>query len=237
MESRLTGLMHEHGLKTYNELADRIDKFGDKEILNKVTDCITTRETRFFRDETVFDAFFKYIMPAIMENKPAKIRILSMGCSTGQEPYSIAMGIMEYFSQERNNIHILATDISNEALLKAKQGIYSKFELNRGISDYHLNKYFDEKKQKFEIKSYLKSMIQFEKQNCIKFNYGGPYHIIFFRNVSIYFSEDMRVKIFQEIYNSLLMDGIIVLGTAETLINYFKNIKILEYGTARFYRK
>lgn len=237
IENRLSDFMKKNNLSSFNQIADIIESGEDQDKIDFIIDSITTNETRFFRDEHVFSALYKYIETEIDKNSPMFIQILCLGCSSGQEPYSIAMGILEHFPNIFPRIKIQAFDINKTELSKAKKGEYTDFEIGRGVSDYYLNKYFEKTRHGHKIKKEIKSCITFKHHNLVELSHIGTFQFIFFRNVLIYFDEAMRTKLFDQIYKLLADKGILILGAAETPISHLSEFELLEYDKARFYRK
>ncbi|MBI3396542.1 MAG: protein-glutamate O-methyltransferase CheR [Spirochaetia bacterium] len=215
----------------------------DHEFTERVIDKITTHETRFFRDESIFDALVLQIIPEWLERKGAgpvqrgesPLHIWSAGCSTGQEPYSIAIMIREKFPALAGITSILATDISVHTLVKAERGWFSSFEADRGIPPHILSRYFDAHEGGYLVKQHVRDMIQFKKHNLIADPYPAGMDIALCRNVCIYFTETQKRGIFERLARSLKVDGTLILGTAESLVNFYSNYVLRECGLARYY--
>lgn len=243
LETRLHQLMKEYNLKTYDEVALKLFRNDDKEFYNKLVDKITTHETRFFRDESIFDALVKQIIPEWMErnqitpsNVNKVLKIWSAACSYGQEPYSIAISINEHFPFLLPKTYILATDISKDVIERAQQGIYTEFEMSRGIPDFIRNKYFDKIEKEYKIKDLIKNKVEFKIHNLISDIYPSGFHIIFLRNVLIYFDLDTRKSIIDRVINSLQnKEGFLIMGSSENLFQITNNYIIREFGLARYY--
>lgn len=243
LDTRLNQLMQEYHLITYDEVALKLISGDDKEFYNKLVDKITTHETRFFRDESIFDALVKQIIPEWMEkyrvDKKAihrKLKIWSAGCSYGQEPYSIVIAILENHPYLYPHTEILATDISRDVIDRAQKGIYTDFEIHRGVPEYIKQKYFEGlSPNEFKIKDEVKKPITFRIHNLIQDPYPSSFDIIFCRNVLIYFDLDTRKKVVQKLVSSLNGEGVLILGASENLINLIDNYIIREFGIARYY--
>lgn len=244
IETRLGDVMREFNLKTYDEIAAKLEHGNDEAFIDRVIEKITTHETRFFRDESIFDALVMQIIPEFLERKGVtttnpgniKIDIWSAGCSTGQEAYSIAMVLNEKLPAVAKITSILGTDISRETIGKAKKGVYTKFEVERGVPDSLLGRYFTSLEgSMYQVNDSLKRNINFQYHNLLNQNFPGHYDIIFFRNVAIYFEEDYRIKLYNMMKNHIKKDGILVLGSAESLSGYIQDYIIREYGLARYY--
>ncbi|MCS7205450.1 MAG: protein-glutamate O-methyltransferase CheR [Leptospiraceae bacterium] len=244
LDSRLNQLMKDYNLKSYDEVALKLITKDDLEFYHKVVDRITTHETRFFRDESIFDAFVKQIIPEWMEKhgntktqikKPLKI--WSAGCSYGQEPYSISISLLEHHPYLFPYTEILATDISKDVIERAKKGVFTDFEVQRGVPEFIKQKYFVAINEKeFKIKDEVKRNIQFQVHNLIQDPYPSGFDIIFFRNVLIYFDMEQRKIIIDKMIQSLRnQEGTLILGSSENLLNLADNYIIREFGIARYY--
>lgn len=240
LESRLTEIMKEYNLKSYDEVAIKLLENSNSEFYHKVVDKITTHETRFFRDESVFDAFAKQIIPEWLQRNPVpykNLKIWSIGCSYGQEPYSISILLKEHYPNIFKNTYILATDISKEAIDRAKNGIYTDFEIQRGLPEQFKNKYFKKISEKeFQINEELKTIIDFKIHNLISDIYPSGFDIIFCRNILIYFDIETKKKILNKLINTFTnKEGILILGSSENLYQLLDNYIIREFGLARYY--
>lgn len=244
IETRLSEIMKEFGISSYDDLATRLEEGKDEVLIDRVIEKITTHETRFFRDESIFDALVMQIIPEWMERKGisrknpgnARLDIWSAGCSTGQEAYSIAMMIREKIPELASNVTILGTDISKETLEKAKKGEYTRFEVERGLPEKILSKYFVETEKKtFRVSDDVRKNISFQYHNLTGDPIPGTFDIVFFRNVAIYFPEEPRKDLYQRVKSAVKNDGILVLGSAESLAGYVQDYIVREYGLARYY--
>lgn len=244
LESRLSELMKEYNLSSFNQVCEKLDAGLDNEFIGRVIDQITTHETRFFRDESIYDAFVMQIIPEWLERKGitafqtkgASLKIWSAACSTGQEPYSIAMILLDKYPEIFKNLQILASDISQATLERAKKGIYTQFEIDRGLPVRYRDKFFQKTSTgEWELTETIRSKVTFVKHNLITDPYPTGFDIILCRNVIIYFPEDIRPSILEKLKKSLLPDGVLILGSSESLIGYTKNYVIREFGLARYY--
>src|SRR5580704_9931033 len=184
---------------------------------------LLTQETSFFRYPAVYDALEKRILPEIQERKfwetPRTLRIWSAGCSTGEEPYSIAVTVSDALKfVEAWEIEILATDISRRALRHAERGLYSKRSL-QDVSLGQVDTHFTSSKQGFQIKPRIRKMISFAQMNLVEPVYVGKMDCIFCMNVLMYFSEERRLQILRRFYDALEPGGYFLLGHLETLSN------------------
>lgn len=224
IESRLAPLIHSQGCKTLTELITLMQKSpGAAAIHAKVIDALTTNETFFFRDFQPFEALRKFILPALLEQRATqrKLSIWSAACSTGQEPYSLAMLLRENFPQLAQwNVSILATDLSPTVLTQARAGSYNQFEVNRGLPAPLLFKYFRKENDRWIVKDELKQGMEFRAMNLIEpWPLFPLFDIVLIRNVMIYFDVPTKQAILKKIRTCLQPRGSLFLGTAETTLN------------------
>ena len=207
---------------------------------HKAIDALTTNETFFFRDFHPFEALRRSILPAILEQRAGarRLTIWSAACSTGQEPYTMAMLLREHFPQLASwTVSILATDLSPTVLKAAEAGAYTQFEVNRGLPANYLVKYFTKQGEKWCIKDEVKKMIEFRPMNLIQsWPVLPPLDLVFIRNVMIYFDVETKRTILKKIRNCLLPHGYLFLGTAETTTNLDPAYQPVSHGKAVVYR-
>lgn len=222
LESRLMPLVRSRGFGDLGELAGQVRNGADEALLREVTEAMTTNETLFFRDIKPFDQFRDVIVPYLLANRSPNhpIRIWSAAASTGQEAYSLAMVIKELGGElAKRRIEILGTDLSREALDKARVGIYSQFEIQRGLPIQMLMKYFKQTNEIWQIDSALRAMVNFRELNLLEdFSSLGQFDIVYCRNVLIYFDKETKADILNRISAVLRPDGFLGLGGAETII-------------------
>ncbi len=221
LESRLVPLARQRGLNTLEDLANELRR-GDEKLKEDITEAMTTNETFFFRDNKPFDTFKESILPHLLETRSAQktLRIWNAACSTGQEPYSVAMLLKEEAARMAGwRVEILATDISNEVLEKAKSGLYSQFEVQRGLPIQLLIKYFQQMGEMWQIDSSIRAMVKFQKVNLLEsLSMLGRFDVIFCRNVLIYFDHATKAKVLTEMHKIMARDGALFLGGAETVL-------------------
>jgi chemotaxis protein methyltransferase CheR len=202
---------------------------GDAQAKHHVVEAMTTNETFFFRDIHPFDRFRDVILPKVIANRPAgsTIRIWCAACSSGQEPYSLAMILKENAAKFAGyKFEIIATDLSEEILQVAKNGKYTQFEVQRGMPIQLLIKYFRQEGTDWYIKDEIKSMVRFEKFNLLEsmMKYG-VLDVIFCRNVLIYFNLDTKRKVLAELHSRIAKHGFLVMGGAETVVGVTDKFK------------
>jgi chemotaxis protein methyltransferase CheR len=202
---------------------------------------LLTQETSFFRYPAVFEALKNTILPEVQERRfwenPRALRIWSAGCSTGEEPYSIAIAVSDALKfAEAWEIDILATDISRRALRHAERGVYSKRSL-QDVSLGQVDTYFTATKHGFQVKPRIRRMISFAQMNLVESVYVGKIDCIFCMNVLMYFSEQRRLAVLRRFYDALEPGGYFLLGHSETLTNAPVKFEPVVLGDCRLYRK
>ena len=226
VETRLDSLLQEHKCETYSDLCSKARADSSGAINRKIVDAISTNETLFFRDTGPFDLLKNKIIPDLIDrkseqNRGAKIsiKIWSAACSTGQEVYSIAIILKEMLrDMSKYDIKILGTDISSAAVEAAKIGEYGKFEIERGLAQDKLQKYFISEEDSWKIKDEIKAMASFKTFNLFDdLAPLGKFDVIFCRNVAIYFSIEDRKVIFNKIADILEPKGSLIIGSSEYL--------------------
>lgn len=240
IENRLNPVCEAQKIANVNELAREIKINPYSFLGNLVVENMTIQETSFFRGPRVFDNLKKYIIPKLInENVYSRtIRIWSACCSTGQEPYSIMMLLMRDFPELENwNISLLATDVSENALTKARSGIYSRFEVIRGLSTELKEKYFLETQDnQYQIRYDLCQKIKFQQVNLLEGFYalGGPFDIILLRNALIYFAPEVITGIFQKLRGAIKDTGFLILGESESIMGKTTMFNLPIEGTDYF---
>jgi chemotaxis protein methyltransferase CheR len=221
IESRLLPLARKAGMPGITELVQKM-RGGSTVFIGQVVEAMTTNETFFFRDKVPFDHFRESIIPEIIKARASRksIRIWCAAGSTGQEPYSLAMCLKEMGAALSGwRLEILATDLSQEVIEKSKAGIYSQFEVQRGLPIQMLVKYFKQTGELWQINADIRAMVQHRQLNLLHdFSQLGVFDVIFCRNVLIYFDQETKVNIFNRLAKAIEPDGFLVLGAAETVV-------------------
>jgi chemotaxis protein methyltransferase CheR len=222
LESRLLPLARRQGMASLGELAQRLRQPGSAALAIAVTEAMTTNETFFFRDRIPFDHLRDTIIPALVaaRSREKRIRIWCTAAASGQEPYSIAMVLKSLGTQLNGfRIDILATDLSNDVVERAKAGLYSQFEVQRGLPIQLLVKYFGKSGEAWEISPELRAMVHFRTLNLLNdFSPLGHFDVVFCRNVLIYFDQTTKVGVLERIARQMPSDGYLTLGAAETVV-------------------
>jgi chemotaxis protein methyltransferase CheR len=231
VESRLLPVARKAGFASLGDLAHAL-RFGhDDALMTAVVEAMTTNESFFFRDKIPFDHFRSVIMPALMAARRASrsLRIWSAAASTGQEPYSLAMCLK---AMERElagwRIEMVATDLSNEVLEKARLGLYSQFEVQRGLPIQLLLKHFTQVGELWQVAPELRAMVKYRQFNLLgDFTPLGMFDVIFCRNVLIYFDQQTKIDVLNRLARVTASDGYLVLGAAETVVGLVDSYKVV----------
>ncbi|MDY6906013.1 MAG: protein-glutamate O-methyltransferase CheR [Thermodesulfobacteriota bacterium] len=226
VETRLNPILRKLQCVSYSELYYKAKR--DKQLEEEVVDAISTNETSFFRDILPFELLQYKIIPDLIDKRTAStrmmkkipIRIWSAGCSTGQEIYSIAFTLEAIGLDSRKyDIQLYGTDVSNAAVAKASYGLYSNFELSRGLSRQQVEQFFDRADDhNWKVKEKYRWLASFETNNIFDVSFGhNSFDIVFCRNVGIYFAPDDRKRMYQKLCDVLTRDGYLIIGSTESL--------------------
>ncbi len=221
IESRIGPLVDKYGCSSYVGLYRKAKDEKNDVIKEAIIDAISTNETSFFRDQKPFDLIKHKLIPDLLEEtKERYITIWCAACSSGQECYSVCMVLKEIlFDLTKYNINILSTDISEEALAQASRGVYSNFDISRGLSQTQIYRYFDKDIEKYRIKDELRYIIKFQKANLFNIrSIYGYFDIILCRNVAVYFEQKDRNQIFKNLTLKLKPKGSLIIGSTESLM-------------------
>jgi chemotaxis protein methyltransferase CheR len=255
VQSRLEPILAELQFESYQQLVDQLSGSRSLELASRVAEAITTKETYFFRDcdyfnalkvelENHFSMFRSRKLGSIKLHKHP-FRIWSAACSTGQEPYSVAMIVEELnkLAKESREVRIIATDLSEDSLRFAKQGLYSKQDLARGIEGTSRRSFFIPHENRWRIEEAIQQKTEFSRLNLMSQSWGfsANFDLILCRNVLIYFREKDRCKITEKMHRTLNDQGVLVLGAAESLPidcrPLFQSVSYAQYPSVVFYRK
>jgi chemotaxis protein methyltransferase CheR len=236
LESRLKERLREKGVDTVKTYFTTIST--NKEEMKGFLDAITTNLTRFFRNQAHFDALEKHVVPELMKNSKKTnntIRIWSAGCSTGEEPYTIAM-LMNEILPPTWRFEILASDISLKCLMTAKEGFYQDNKIE-GIPDNYLKKYFDKVDGGYHIHADIHSKIKFDYHNLKNDAGQNSFDIIFCRNVIIYFDEAAQTAVINRFWDAMASRSFLFIGHSESLFGMDTKFEFLKTEWATLYRK
>ena len=222
LESRLTPVAKTVGLDNIEGLVAELKRRPVSVLHDRVAEAMTINETSFFRDMQPFDALRTDIMPKLIRSRAASksLNIWSGASSSGQEAYSLAITLREHFNELAAwNVRIQATDLSDEMVKRTRDGIYSQFEVNRGLPSQHLLKYFKRNGTQWQVKDELRSMVDAKKMNLAStWPTAIQFDVIFLRNVLIYFDKKTKASILTRIHKVMRPDSYLFLGGGETLI-------------------
>ena len=229
LESRLTPIARSLGASSLGQLVERLKRPSDDGTKKAVVEAMTTNELLFFRDNQPFESFANVVLPALHAARPPgrNLRVWCAAASTGQEPYSIAMLLQEHAAKiPGRKVEIVATDISTEALERARAGVYTQFEVQRGLPVQYLLKHFKKVGDNWKISDDIIRMVSFSEFNLLELFGGlGTFDVVFCRNVLIYFDIPTKMAVFGRIELVLAKDGYLLLGGAETVVGITEKFK------------
>jgi chemotaxis protein methyltransferase CheR len=240
VDSRLATLARREGMNDAQEVVNRLRAAPSGPLQRKVIEAMTTTETSFFRDGKPYDALRETVIPELarLRAQERRLRIWSCACSSGQEPYSLAMLLREHFPELASwDLRITATDLSTEMLARARAGRFSQLEVNRGLPAPLLIKYFERRGLDWDVRPELQKLLEFRE-----FNLAGPWagmapmDVVMLRNVLIYFGVDTKRQILGKVRQVLRPGGLLFLGTAETTMNLDDGYELVRASGATFFR-
>ncbi|HND54255.1 MAG TPA: protein-glutamate O-methyltransferase CheR [Pirellulaceae bacterium] len=240
LRGRLAPLIERHKLGSFDQLLLRLREGGGNGLLTDVVEAMVTTETSFFRDFHPFETLRKTVLPALIE-KRRPLRQLNIWCgasSSGQEPYSVAILLREYFPElDSWRINFTATDISRDMLKRSRDGRYSQLEVNRGLPTPLLLKWFKQEGAHWQLDDHIRKTITFSQLNLTQPWPPMPtWDLVFLRNVMIYFEPEAKKAILGRIARSLAKDGYLLLGGAETTLNLHDGYQRVEALKSGFYQ-
>ena len=222
VQSRLDPLARARGFANVPALLAALRRGGDEGLVCACVDAMATHESLFFRDSAPFDQLAAVVLPHLARTRPAgqPLRIWSAACSSGQEPYSIAMLIQEHSALlAGRRVEIIATDMAEAVLAKARAGSYSDFEINRGLSPARRDRWLKQRASAWEISAELKAMVTFRRHNLLDpMASAAGFDVVFCRNVLIYFDPSGKTQALRHIGKVIAPDGTLILGSAESVI-------------------
>lgn len=239
LEARLVPVARDEGAASLDGLCNLIRSMGGRRVRDKVVEAMTTNETLFFRDLAPFQTLETVVIPELLEKWKGSraLRFWSAACSSGQEPYSLAMMWLDMGNLPKE-IEILGTDISAEILDKARGGQYMQLEVNRGLPAKYLVRHFTRQNMQWEISSSIRAMVRWKKFN-LKDNpvLLGTFDVVLCRNVLIYFDIETKREILRNIRKTLVPGGYLILGSSETTLNIDETFGRRQVGRAILYQK
>jgi chemotaxis protein methyltransferase CheR len=227
IETALSSLLRERGIATLDELITILVMGKEPGLSNQVVEALLNNETYFFRDRSPFDMLERSVLPAIAQRASRRLRIWSAGCSTGQEAYSLAMMFAENEAAWRGwTIDILGTDVSGEVVDRARAGVYTQFEVQRGLGIGQTIKWFEESDDGWRVVESLRRPIRFQVHNILEPPpHPGQFDIVLCRNVLLYLNADKRRAAFDRLASAMAPDGWLMLGAGETVIGQTKRLR------------
>jgi chemotaxis protein methyltransferase CheR len=240
VKSRLWPLAEKHLIADLDQLIERLRTGGAKELVTEVVEAMVTTETSFFRDVHPFETLRKIVLPPLIERRRTQ-RQLNIWCAasaSGQEPYSIAILLHEYFPELNGwQINLSATDISHEMLTRCRAGRYSQVEVNRGLPTPLLLKWFRQEGGNWQLDDRVRQAVRFSHLNLVQPWPAMPlWDLVFLRNVMIYFENEAKSLILNRVARLLRPDGYLVLGGAETTLNLSDSFARVEALKSGFYQ-
>jgi chemotaxis protein methyltransferase CheR len=247
IESRLADILENEHLSSYEELFYRVSAEPEASFAGRVIDAVTTNETFWFRDKTPWIILAEVLIPVyvkeMQEGKRKDVHIWSCACSSGQEPYSIAMCIDSYLMDkgikniQPDQFHITATDLSGEMVSMAMDGQYDCVSMERGLDEKTRLKYFTRRGNLWVIDDNIRNMVAYSQFNLKSSSfYFRNYDIIFCRNVLIYFSERLRAEIMEKLARSLKPQGVLFVGAAEIVTDSNKYFAMETYREGVYFK-
>jgi chemotaxis protein methyltransferase CheR len=222
VKSRLVPLAAALGFEDFNQLVSELRRGHDRRLSTAVTEAMTTNETSFFRDKTPFEDLKTNLIPALIKARSniKKLKVWCAAASTGQEPYSFLMLLEEAFPELKQwSIELVATDIAQTMIDRSREGVYSQFEVQRGLPIQYLVKYFSQVSTGWQVKETLRQRVVWQQLNLLNgFDSLGPFDLVLCRNVLIYFEVPVKRDVLDRIAKRLHSDGFLLLGAAETVL-------------------
>lgn len=242
VKSRLMPIVREYEFSTLNTLIKTVVNGENRPLNEAVVDAMTTNETLWFRDGYPFDLLTRILFEKYA-NRREPLRIWSAACSSGQEPYSIVMAYHEFKNKNpgsfKGGLEIVATDLSNDMLLRARNAEYDGLSLSRGLSEHRKNTFFNQQANgNLKLKPEVTKHVTFKTLNLLdSFTGLGRFDMVFCRNVLIYFAPDVKRKILQQIAASLQNSGILFLGASESIASVTEQFEMVRCNPGLYYSK
>jgi chemotaxis protein methyltransferase CheR len=240
VETRLLPLARQEGLPSVDALVERLRQRPSMVLEQRVVEALATNETSFFRDLRPFDVLRDTVLPGLMQRRAGEraLTIWCAACSSGQEPYSVALLIREHFPRLLDwRLRILACDLSTEMIERARQGRFNQIEVNRGLPARLLVKYFERHGLGWQLRDDVRRMVEFQAMNLAgMWPPLPPLDVVLLRNVLIYFDVDVRRQVLGKVRRLLRPDGALFLGGAETTLNLDDAFERVQLNGAGYYR-
>jgi chemotaxis protein methyltransferase CheR len=241
VNSRLKTMLLKNGFKSITDLLTSVKTQASPGLQQQLIDAMTTHETLWFRDQYPYESLKRMILPELARANLPNIRIWSAACSSGQEPYSISMIVEEYRREypkhPLSGVQIVATDISPTILRAAKEGVYEDIALARGLTPDRRARFFDELAGKAQVKEFVRKQVSFQQLNLILSTPSiGKFHVVFCRNVLIYFSDKNKISILERMANIIEPGGYLFLGGSESISRYTTKFEVARYYGGMVFR-
>nr|WP_156904860.1 protein-glutamate O-methyltransferase CheR [Ferrimonas senticii] len=243
VRSRLSPVLRQHQYPNLGELIRAVLGVGNLSLRNQVIEAMTTNETLWFRDGAPFELFKQQLLPQFADRNGGRLRIWSAACSTGQEPYSLAMSVQEYRQANLGKLlqqpEILATDIDTNVLATAMVGKYDQLAMGRGLSPLRQQQFFNRDHDgRSQIAELIRTMVTFRRYNLLdSYLLLGKFDIIFCRNVLIYFSIDDKRKVLRQFAAALNPGGYLMLGASESMVLLSEEFEMVRSELGIVYRR
>jgi len=223
VNSALAGIFRQHGISNVDQLVCLLADPGSDALAQDVVEALLNNETYFFRDKPTFDQLPGEILPELAQRRrdARRLSIWSAGCSTGQEVYSLAMLFAEQAERWQGwTIDIIGTDVSHRAIQAARGGLYSQFEVQRGLGVAQMLRHFDETPRGWQVRPEVQDMVRFAQGNLLTAPHPArlPFDLVLCRNVLLYFDRQVRQDAFERLSRAVLPDGFLMLGAGETVV-------------------
>ena len=236
--SALSGLFREFGISNVDQLACMLERPGEKQLATRVVEALLNNETYFFRDHAYFSIIASQVLPDLARKRAAakRLTIWSAGCSTGQEALSLAMIFAEQPGRWQGwTIEILGTDVSTKAIETARNGLYTQFEIQRGISVAQMLNFFAEAKGGWQASDRIRAMTRFQQHNILDYPPApGRFDLVLCRNVLLYFDKQTRASAFDRLASGIATDGWLMLGAGETVVGQTQHFRPAECGSSLY---
>ncbi len=238
--SALSPIFRERGISNVDQLVCLLDNPGEHKLANEVVEALLNNETYFFRDHAYFATLAHQVLPELVRERAAsrRLSIWSAGCSTGQEVLSLAMMFAEQPARWSGwHIDILGTDISSKAIASARAGLYTQFEIQRGISVAQMLNFFSETSGGWQASNKIRGLTRFQQHNVLDpVPAPGRFDLILCRNVLLYFDIATRQRVFERMSGALAPDGWLMLGAGETVVGQTERFEPAACGSALYRR-
>jgi len=223
VNSALAGIFRQHGISNVDQLVCLLADSGADALAQDVVEALLNKETYFFRDKPTFDQLPGEILPKLARRRRdvRRLSIWSAGCSTGQEVYSLAMLFAEQAERWQGwTIDIIGTDVSHRAIATARSGLYSQFEVQRGLGVVQMLRHFDETPQGWQVREEVRETVRFAQGNLLTAAHPSrlPFDLVLCRNVLLYFDRQVRHEAFERLSRAVMPDGFLMLGAGETVV-------------------